>query len=133
MKIGKFNIEFFESIDVLPFERFNLFNKYVMLDSELGSTVFDFDKIIARINEFINKDMKDQAQKELLNLRIVYNNVLNCNNIKGLAFASLIRRINGKDVVDFGQDNLTRILSDLSKEGLDNVKLHLKNDEVKKK
>tara|TARA_R110000744_G_scaffold179347_4_gene298360 strand:- start:6176 stop:6583 length:408 start_codon:yes stop_codon:yes gene_type:complete len=131
-KIGKYNLEFYESIDVLPMQRFNAFNKYVMLDAELGATVFDFDKIITRVIEFVDKDMKVEAQKELLNIRIVYNNILNHNDVRGLAFASLIRAINGKEIEDFSQASLNDILIKLSKEGLNNVKIHEINSEVKK-
>ena len=66
-------LEFFESIDKFPLERFNAFNKYVMLDSELGSTIQDFDKNVIRIGEFINKEMIDEAKNELRNLRLVVN------------------------------------------------------------
>ena len=42
LKVGNINLEFFDGIDVMPMQRFNAFNKFVMLDAELGSTVFDF-------------------------------------------------------------------------------------------
>lgn len=133
LKVGNINLEFFDGIDVMPMQRFNAFNKFVMLDAELGSTVFDFDKINTRIMEFVSKDMKEEALKELLNLRLVYNNILNENDTKGLAFASLIKKINGEEVEDFSEKNLKEILLKLSKQGLDNVKIHETNTAVKKK
>lgn len=133
LKVGKYNLEFFDGIDIMPMQRFNAFNKFVMLDAELGSTVFDFDKINTRIMEFVSKDMKEEALRELLNLRLVYNNILQENDTKGLAFASLIKKINGKEVNDFGETNLKDILLKLSNQGLDNVKIHNVNAEVKKK
>ena len=133
LKVGNINLEFFDGIDVMPMQTFNAFNKFVMLDAELGSTVFDFDKINTRIMEFVSKDMKEEALKELLNLRLVYNNILNENDTKGLAFASLIKKINGEEVEDFSEKNLKEILLKLSKQGLDNVKIHETNTAVKKK
>ena len=133
LKVGKYNLEFFDGIDIMPMQRFNAFNKFVMLDAELGSTVFDFDKINTRIMEFVSKDMKEEALRELLNLRLVYNNILQENDTKGLAFASLIKKIKGKEVNDFGETNLKDILLKLSNQGLDNVKIHNVNAEVKKK
>ena len=133
LKVGNINLEFFDGIDVMPMQRFNAFNKFVMLDAELGSTVFDFDKINTRIMEFVSKDMKEEALKELLNLRLVYNNILNENDTNGLAFASLIKKINGEEVEDFSEKNLKEILLKLSKQGLDNVKIHETNTAVKKK
>lgn len=127
------NLEFFESIDDFPLMRFNAFNKYVMLDSELGSTIQDFDKNIIRINEFIAKDMLDEAKNELLNLRFVVNNVLSENNPKGLAFASTIKRIDGKPVEDYSEEKLKEILKKLSADGLTVKEVYEHNKEVKKK
>jgi hypothetical protein len=133
LEIGKFDLELFDSIDQLPFERFNAFNKYVMLDSELGATVQDFDKITVRVYEFLNKEMYDDAKNELLNLRIVVNNILTGNSSKGLAFASLISKVNGKAMEDYSEDKLKALLLDLSKEGLDVKTVSETASEVKKK
>ena len=133
LKIGKFDLELFDSIDVLPFERFNAFNKYVMLDSELGATVQDFDKITIRVYEFISKEMYDEAKNELLNLRIVVNNILTGNSSKGLAFASLISKVNGKAMEDYSEEKLKALLLDLSKEGLGVKQVVETATEVKKK
>jgi len=126
-------LEFYESIDKFPLERFNAFNKYVMLDSELGSTVQDFDKNVIRINEFISKDMLDEAKKELLNLRFVVNNILTGNDTKGLAYASTISRIDGKPVEDYSEENLKVILKKLSDNGLTIGEVVEKIKDIKKK
>ena len=133
LKVGKFELELFDSIDKLPFERFNAFNKYVMLDSELGATVQDFDKVTVRVYEFISKEMYEEAKNELLNLRIVVNNILTGNSSKGLAFASLISKVNGKTLDDYSEEKLKALLSDLSKEGLDVKQVIEAAAEVKKK
>ena len=59
LKLGKHNIEFFESIDSLPFCRFNAFNKFVMLDAELGSDVMAFDQKISKIFQFVEKQKRE--------------------------------------------------------------------------
>lgn len=133
VKVGKFELELFDSIDKLPFERFNAFNKYVMLDSELGATVQDFDKVTVRVYEFISKEMYEEAKNELLNLRIVVNNILTGNSSKGLSFASLISKVNGKPLDDYSEEKLKALLSDLSKEGLDVKQVIEAAAEVKKK
>jgi hypothetical protein len=130
---GSHKIEFFEGILDMPFERFNYYNKYVMLDSELGSTVSDFDKIVVRINEFVTKDMKEEATKELLNLRFVVNNILSDESHKGLAFATLIKKFDGKEVNDYSTHNLKKILSTLSKSGLKVKDVLVKSEDLKKK
>ena len=133
IKIGSFDLELFDSIDLLPFERFNAFNKYVMLDSELGATVQDFDKVTVRVYEFISKEMYEDAKNELLNLRIVVNNILTGNSSKGLSFASLISKVNGKEMTDYSEDGLKELLGKLSKEGLDVKQVIEATAEVKKK
>jgi hypothetical protein len=104
-----------------------------MLDGELGSTVFDFDKVMIRVHEFIKNEMYTEAQRELLNIRIVYNNILEGNNVRGLAFAVMIKNMDGKAVEDYDSENLNLILKKLSKEGLDNVKVCEVRNDLKKK
>jgi len=128
-----YGLEFFESIEELPLQRFNAFNKYVMLDSELGNTIQDFDKMVIRVSEFMNKEMYEDARGELMNMRIVYHNILTENDVKGLAFASTIKRYKGKEVTDYSEENLRAILSDLEKEGLTVKEVVDKNNDLKKK
>ena len=132
LKLGKHNIEFFESIDSLPFCRFNAFNKYVMLDAELGSDVMAFDQKIGKIFQFVGKGMIDEIQGELYNLRNTYHNVMTENNVRGLAFACLIRKIDGEPLDDFGSENLKRILDKLSSWGLEIGTVKSKTADVKK-
>lgn len=132
LKLGKHNIEFFESIDSLPFCRFNAFNKYVMLDSELGSDVMAFDKKVGKIFQFLGKEMVAEAKGEMYNLRNVYHNIITENNVRGLAFACLIRKIDGVPVVDFTSENLNQILKKLSDWGLEIGYVKNKTDDVKK-
>lgn len=132
LKLGKHKIELFESIDDLPFNRFNAFNKFVMLDAELGSTITDFDQKTVKIHNFLAKEMNKEALDEMYNLRNVVHNILTENNQKGLAFASLIRRIDGELVKDYSIENLRTILDKLSEWGLTSGSVYSKTDEVKK-
>ena len=126
-------VEFFSSIKDLPFTRFNDFNRFVMMDAEIGGTIQDFDKFVVRMNEFITKDLKDEAVKELLNLRLNVNNILNGINYRGLAFACLIKKMNGKEVHDVSLDNINKILKTLSGSGMTIGNVTDKVDELKKK
>ena len=133
MTTSKSKVEFYDSIDVLNLERFSMFNKFIMLDAEIGATVFDFDKIVVRVHEFIDKELFTEAKNELMNLRLVVNNILTGNSPKGLAFASLIKKINGKEVTDYSDANLKAILNRLSTEGLEILDVHKTIEQVKKK
>jgi len=132
LKLGKHKIEFYDSIDSLPFDRFNSFNKYVMLDAELGSDVMAFDTKISKIFQFLGKEMTKEATGELYNLRNTYHNVMNENNVRGLAFACLVRRIDGEKVDDFSIENMRSILEKLSGWGLEIGHVRNNTDEIKK-
>ena len=127
------DIEFYSDVSELPFARFNSFNKYVMLDAELGNTIQDFDKMVMRVNEFMDKDMKEDAKRELLNMRIVYHNILTENDVKGLAFASMIKKYKGKQIDDFSEEKLKELLQELSSKGLTIKDVAEKNGDLKKK
>lgn len=126
------DLVFYSDISEMPFMRFNAFNKYVMLDSELGSTIEAFDKIVIRISEFMNKEMYEDARQEVLNMRIVYHNILTMNESKGLAFASLIKTYKGQPV-DYNEESLRALLKELSDKGLTIKQVSDKISETKKK
>ena len=132
LKLGKHKIEFYDSIDTLPFCRFNAFNKYVMLDAELGSDVMAFDSKVGKIFQFLGKKMVDEALGEMYNLRNTYHNIMTNNNVHGLAFACLIKSIDGELVKDFSQSNLDEILKKLSNWGLTIGKVRNTSEDVKK-
>ena len=129
----KGTIVLYSSIDELPFDRFNSFNKFVMLDSELGSTVQDFDKNWVRVMEYINKQMYDEAKKNMVNVRMTYNNIMELNSPKGLAFASLVKSINGKEVTEFSTSKLKEVLKIVESHGIQVKQIYSGVDDVKKK
>lgn len=132
LKLGKHKIEFYESIDSMPFCRFNSFNKFVMLDAELGSDVMAFDQKVGKIFQFLGKEMVKDALNEMYNLRNTYHNILSENNVRGLAFACLVRKIDGELMEDFSVDNLKTILEKFSSWGLEIGHVKNKTTYVKK-
>lgn len=131
-KLGKHNVEFYDSIDSLPFDRFNSFNKFVMLDAELGSDVIAFDQKISKMFQFLGKEMIKEATGELYNLRNTYHNIMNGNNVRGLAFACLIRKIDGEKIEDYSTENMKSILEKLSGWGLEIGEVKETTDVLKK-
>jgi len=131
-KLGKHTVEFYDSIDSLPFDRFNSFNKFVMLDAELGSDVIAFDQKISKIFQFLGKEMTKEATGELYNLRNTYHNIMTENNVRGLAFACLIRKIDDEKIEDYSIENMKSILKKLSGWGLEIGHVKESNDSIKK-
>lgn len=105
----------YDSIDELPIKNFQKYNKYLLIDAGIGSTVDDVDRHISRIARYINSDKK-LAMQELQNMRQNLYMINNGISPKYLAFAALIHSIDGKRVEDLSDDNLKSILEDLNTE-----------------
>lgn len=107
----------YTDIDQLPAERFSKVNKFWMLNDELGSSFEDIDRIhMTRLILSLN-DM-DKAKKVIDNMRVLIYNIINEVNPESLAFACLIQSIDGMEVTDLSDENLKRILKELSDKGL---------------
>tara|TARA_Y100001937_G_scaffold93319_1_gene126373 strand:+ start:261 stop:587 length:327 start_codon:yes stop_codon:yes gene_type:complete len=103
-----------------------------MLDAELGSDVIAFDQKISKIFQFLGKEMTKEATGELYNLRNTYHNIMTQNNVRGLAFACLIRKIDDKKIEDYSIENMKSILKKLSGWGLEIGQIKESNDSIKK-
>jgi hypothetical protein len=113
MKTVKHNflvLEMYDSIEELPITRFQLFNKYLLMDSGIGSSIADVDNHINKVISFIGVD-NQKAKVEVLNMRqniaMVMANVspeMNC-------FVVMIKTINGVATTD----------SDMTEEGIQQV------------
>lgn len=133
LELNGLKLELFSGISDMTWERFSHYNRMVMLDSELGSTLSDYQNLIVRINQFIDKEMLEEAKGELINMMYVVKNILDGTSHKGLAFATLIKKFDGKIVDDYTEENLKKILKKLSDKGLDVKTVLDKTEEVKKK
>ena len=106
-------VKVYDSIDEMPIMNFQKYNKYLLIDSGVGSDVDDIDSHIARIAKFIkNKDSKN-ALLELQNMRQNMYMINNEISPRYLAFAALIYSIDGKKVDNLSDDNLKNILAEL--------------------
>lgn len=114
IKIGRYNVCMYESIDELPIVRFHKFNKYMLVDSGIGSNLNDVDSHINRISRFMHTN-KDKAAKELDNLRNSLYLILNEVNVKHLSYVMFIFSINGKEVHDLSDENVKAISARLNK------------------
>lgn len=132
-KHGKHEIELFDSIHDLPILRFQRFNKYQMIASEIGNTFADFDQREQKAMQFIRKGMKEEALQEMENRRQAVFNAFNEFTPIGKSFAILVKRINSKNYETFTPDNLDVCLEHLERIGLGNKSAIDKLQEVKKK
>lgn len=117
-------------ISQLPVEQFNKINKYWMLHDDLGSSFEDIEKIhFTRLMLCLNSP--DKLKKEIENLRVLMFNILNEVSPQNLAFAATIHSIDGVEVTDYSDENLNKIIAELSKKGLTNGELKKKILEIR--
>ena len=108
-------ITLYSSIDELPIVNFQKYNKYLLIDSGIGSDANDIDDHIVRVAKFIKLGDSSNALKELQNMRQNLYMINNEISPKHMAFAALIHSIDGKEVTDLSDENLQAILKDLNK------------------
>lgn len=133
MKVGKVNkhtVEIYDSIDEMPIQRFQKYNKYMLIDSGVGSDIQDILDHIDRAKIYI-KANPSMAVAEMENMRQAIYLVSEEMSPKYMAFAVLVNKIDGKemnDLTDVGLKRVLEILREAKKGWLDGIL-----DSVKKK
>ena len=106
-------IKVYDSIDEMPIVNFQKYNKYLLIDSGIGSDTDDIDAHIAKIAKYIKANDAKNALLELQNMRQNMYMIHSEISPKHLAFAALIHSINGKEVKELSDDSLKDILADI--------------------
>lgn len=126
-------VKLYDSIDELPISQFQNYQRYLLIDSGIGSDVNDIAAHINTIRKLVKSKQEEKADRELINLM---QNIVFCvkeSNPKLYSFCCLIHSINGKELNDFSQDNLNLTIKQLSKKGLTIGKVKSILKSVKKK
>jgi len=126
-------IEFYQSPEDLPIKRFQRFNKYVLIDVEVGQTFEDYDQRTHKAVAFLRKDMKEEAIRELENRRQMVFNAFEEYSPKHYALALMVKSINGVSYSDITEEGLNQVLAKLDEIGYTQKELELDLSEVKKK
>lgn len=113
LTVNKKTVRVYDSIDEMPIINFQKYNKYLLIDSGIGSDVDDIDAHIARIAKFIKSNNAKKALQELQNMRQSMYMVNSEISPKYLAFAALIHSIDGEEVSDLSDDGLKNVLAKL--------------------
>ena len=99
MTVKKYNgykIVLNDSINSLPIARYIDFNRHMMAESEIGSTLSDYDHRLRRAEGFIKRDDKNNALVELSNARATIRNAIKQVSPKLMAFAVLVDEIEAR-------------------------------------
>lgn len=106
------SVRLYDSIDELPIVRFHKYNKYLLIDSGIGSDLSDIDAHIERLYRYMKHDSKEAIQ-ELQNLRQSLYMVSMEISPKFLSFAVLVESIDGIKADDLSDEGLRKVLETL--------------------
>ncbi|WAX05475.1 hypothetical protein AS73P1_00056 [Alistipes phage AS73P1] len=100
----------YDAIDELPILRFHAYNKMLLIDAGIGSDLNDWDAHIEKAIRFIRKEKPDLAEKELDNLRQNVYFIQSGISPKHMAFACLVKSVDGTEYNDMTPDGLRKVL-----------------------
>ena len=106
-------VRLYQSIEELPMVRFHKYNRYLLVDAGIGSDIQDFDNHIERMIRYIRNGERDNAAKELENLRLNVYLILSEQGVKDMSFACLVESIDGKPCDDLSEEGLRETLQTL--------------------
>ena len=124
-------VRLYDSIDSLPIERFHVYNRMLLVDGGIGSDISDFDAHVEKVVRYIKNNDRENAAKELENLRQNVYMVLEGQNVRHMSFACLVESIDGKGCDDLSPEGLKTVLEQLGGTPLHDITAS--SDEVKKK
>lgn len=106
-------VEIYDSIEELPITRFHAYNKMLLVDAGIGSDLSDIDNHINRAVGFMQDGKADMAEQELNNLRQCIYFAQSEISPRCMAFAALVKSIDGVGFDGVGTDSLKEIVEKL--------------------
>lgn len=116
VKVGKHKILLYSDAEEMPSWRFSKFNLFVLIDSQIGSTIQDVDQRFQSLYLMAKNEDTSKMKNEINNLRQSIYFVLSESNTSMMSFIALIYSIDGKefnDLTDEGIKRMTEKLKDL--------------------
>jgi hypothetical protein len=89
-------IQIYDSIEDLPADRFNKYNRGLMIDAGIGSDIQAFNDRINAIRALIDSEPK-KAKIELSNMQNSVLFVMSNTHPEQIAFCAVVKRVDGKD------------------------------------
>lgn len=103
----------------------------MLVDAGVGSDLTSFDAHIERVVRYIKSDKREDAAKEMENMRQNIYMIIQELSPQHMAFACLVHSIDGKCYDDMSDDGLQKVLTLLG--GAPTKDITSQSDEVKKK
>lgn len=131
VQIKGMNVELYNSIEDLPIMRFHKYNKMLLVDAGIGSDLSDLDLHIEKVIRYLNSQTPNMATVELENIRQNIYFIQSEVSPRHLAFAVLVKSINGKPRNDLSDDGLQQTMNLFKDVANSEITAHL--EAVKKK
>jgi len=132
-KNKKHIVLFYDSEQDLPIRQYQKFNKNLMISSEVGNTITDFDQRETKINKFLKAGLAKEALQEQQNKRQCFYNAIQEYSPSNIATAYLVYSINGRCYTKKDEQGIKQILDKLDEIGFSERASKEVNREVKKK
>lgn len=110
-KIGKHEVELYDAIEDLPMQRFHKYNKMLLVDAGIGSDLADFDRHIEKAMIYARSKTPELVATELDNMRQNIYFIQSGISPRYLAFAALVKKIDGKECDDLSDDALQNVVN----------------------
>lgn len=126
-------VEIYDTAERMTMKRYQRFNKFIMIDNEVGSEFKEFNSKLAKAIKFFKKGMKNEGVAELENWRQMVYNAFTEYSPKGMALALLVHKIDGKEYNDITSGGLQKVIDKLEEIGFTQETATNTVSEVKKK
>jgi hypothetical protein len=104
----KIKVTFYTDIETLPIRRYQLIQKYSLIDAGIGSTLEDIVNKFAKFDHFLEAKDFESLSVERENILMNINFMLEESSTTSYLLASMVKSINGEkvDVTDENIDEL---------------------------
>lgn len=131
LQLNGHKVSVYNSIEELPITRFHKYNKCLLIDAGVGSNLSAVDNRIERCVRYIKSDKREEAAKEMDNLRQSIYLIMQNLSPEHMAFACLVAKIDGKEYNDISDDGLSKVMEILG--GVSAKDIAQSSEAIKKK
>lgn len=114
IKVGNHTVTVYEGIDEMPIVRYQKFNRLMLIESGVGSTIEELDTHLQRAIVYC-MTQPEHTYNELMNLRQCFNMASNGVHPGMMAFAAFVKSVDGVEYpVNASDSDLKAIFDSLS-------------------
>ena len=129
---GGHTVTMYDSIKDLPAERSHEFNKLILQDIGVGSTMDSIANHFSALGNFLVNKKSDEALQEAKNLHNNFYNMIQKINIKSFCFVALLYKIDNDLITDLSDEATRKTIKRISQIGMMQSEIDDIIDELKK-